>query len=1176
MAPTGGPRSSAALNTNSSMSDWQVAASNSTLNTWVGGRQPSWLANAKPVKPTPRPSHPPPPPQPQPQVQPSKQHITADNHNHVETTDPLPIVATTQPASLPVSAPATTSAPPRCTHPAQPGPPQPPPIQTQASSSAAHAVLPSPAPSDEPSPGIAESLNAVSVTQARFVLDTPLDDCSEARPQSRVSAADARTSSRQGKGVAATARTTTPANMALNTPPTPNLPPANINIAPREQLENPPAKRRRVENISKNPPRNPLLQFFESCGASRRLEARIQEIGGWDNLGRPVEQPRYRLLSEACEKRDLVFIALHQLFCTWSVRRVNVHQLCTKGVHFPNVVDAAFGIMETILKSNSNMRQDHVEWFAEFPGPLNFLRTNPVYASILVQVLDFLMCLSGKWLLKYNEHQTHGYPFLMSEFVNDFHLFSPNLQIIMFRASRRSLGIPDGGVAQHMEELFKKDQQRHRTRDGIIIRLVPSPEYEKYNISLTKEYKTIVARNRPSQSHRQEVQQPNHGAQAIQQPGLYPPTMNPQIQPQLPGNGNRVPGFQPHLAPLPSNSATPSNDGRPSNLTRGPINTSPTFVNPIPAGFTLPSNHFPHNGSLPTVSSPSSPFLQPHSPNIQVQFSPPSSGAQIMSAHLLREQQLQQQQRYQQIYQHQMQIQEQYRRRLSQQGGSVTSVSPQSIPSPTGVYGQSYPMQPTAQPHGAQNDNGQPGRPTQLPNPGSHVSNNGILSPTSITNALLANRHQGPNHHSPQAVHQRPPKEIVDRLVPPHGVTLPYSNYPRSPYCEVSVKASLHQAHLRSPKRMPQEPVSVKPERYYQAVKSFALSPVVTPPQAYLRKFKFTISELDYSKITRDVVKPGGFYPVNLFSSGSLRVRIRCCYKKKKSTPFSDSTWITTDTTWPQHIFMDLNGQTLSIMRKAHHSKDQPVEASSFVISGENSLSVYIPEVPTANNQESSEPPEPHIAVEIVEVLSHSAVLQMVKTYGTMPATKTRDIIKRRLGGSSSGNASDDELEMVDSLSIDLADPFSSRIFNVPVRGKACTHLECFDLETWLNTRLGKKSCYCGRESACTKCPKEPSFVDKWKCPLCNKDARPYSLHIDGFLVEVRSRLESENKLGTKSILVSSDGTWKPKEEPGGDDSGNDSDDDGDVKPPVRPKPITSSSAPSQRERAPIEIIELD
>lgn len=967
--------------------------------------------------------------------------------------------------------------------------------------------------------------------------------------------------------------------MALNTPPTPNLPPANINVAPREQVEDPPAKRRRVEN--------PSFQFLESCGASRRLEARIQSIGGWDNLDGPVERPRYQLLSEACDMKDLVFIALHQLFCTWTVRRADVYQLCTRGVHFPNVIDAAFHIIETLLRSNSTMKQGHIEWFAEFPAPLVNIGATPIYASVLRQVLDFLMRLCGKWQSIHDGHQANGYPFLMTEFVNDLLLFSPLLQTIMFRASRRSLGILDGPAASHIEGLFKSDQQHHRAPDGTITRLTPSPEYESYNITLAKQYKTLVARSR-LQGHYQSGQHPNApGTQSIQQPGLYPPTMNHQIRPELSRNTNHVSGFQPHPIILPSNSAVPGTGTLLSIPTPSPVNTSAPFMNPVPAGFTLPSSPFAPNSPVSMLSSPSGPFPQPNNAHIQAQFGHPNSEAQVIPAQLLRTHQIQmqhqlqiQQELHQQHILHQQLRQQQPRhmpvRRLSRQGGHITSTSPRPTPSPTGVHGQFYLIHPTGQLQDIQNANGQPGQLPRSPNPAGYMSNNGIPTPIGSTNtqpaspqARLTNRYQGPANYSQQNLHYQQHKSDNDRLIPEAGVTIPLSSYPRSPYCEISVKASLHQAHLRSPKRMPQELVSAKPERYYQAVKSFALSPTATAPRAHLQKFEFYISELDHARITRDVVKPGGFYPVNLFSSGSLRVRIRCCYKKKSSTPFSDSTWVITDTKWPEHIFMELNNHTLSIMRKAHHSKDQPVEASSFVVPGENLLSVYIPEkIKVPQGQET------YIAVEIVEVLSHSAVLQMVKTFGTVPADSTREIIKGRLGGSLSSNTDDDELEMVSNLSIDLADPFSCCIFNVPVRGKTCTHLECFDLETWLNTRLGKKSCYCGRESACTKCPKEPSFVDKWKCPLCDKDARPYSLRVDDFLVEVRAKLESENKLGTKSIVVSSDGTWKPKEEPGGDDSGSDSDED--VKFPARQKPVISSSTLLQREKAPIEVIELD
>jgi predicted phosphoribosyltransferase len=57
-------------------------------------------------------------------------------------------------------------------------------------------------------------------------------------------------------------------------------------------------------------------------------------------------------------------------------------------------------------------------------------------------------------------------------------------------------------------------------------------------------------------------------------------------------------------------------------------------------------------------------------------------------------------------------------------------------------------------------------------------------------------------------------------------------------------------------------------------------------------------------------------------------------------------------------------------------------------------------------------------------------------------------------------------------------------------------------------------------------------MIDVWKCPLCGSDARPYSLQIDDFLASVRSTLAEQDNLDVKAILISADGSWRPKEVP--------------------------------------------
>lgn len=159
-----------------------------------------------------------------------------------------------------------------------------------------------------------------------------------------------------------------------------------------------------------------------------------------------VERPRFVLLKKACSEGDLFFVALHQLFCLWTASRASVHGLCLEGVHDTSLVDAGFEIMGSVLKTNSKLKVEILRWFASFPLTLTAPGLYQFYADAICQVLDFLICLSKKWSRVNHDHLLLGYPLLMTELINTFRLYSPNLQTIIFRASRRTLGVPDHPV----------------------------------------------------------------------------------------------------------------------------------------------------------------------------------------------------------------------------------------------------------------------------------------------------------------------------------------------------------------------------------------------------------------------------------------------------------------------------------------------------------------------------------------------------------------------------------------------------------------------------------------------------------------------------------------------------------------------------------------------------------
>jgi len=275
------------------------------------------------------------------------------------------------------------------------------------------------------------------------------------------------------------------------------------------------------------------------------------------------------------------------------------------------------------------------------------------------------------------------------------------------------------------------------------------------------------------------------------------------------------------------------------------------------------------------------------------------------------------------------------------------------------------------------------------------------------------------------------------------------------------------------------------------------------------------------------------------------------------------SDWVVTETTWPEVIFMEVNNKMLEIRRKYHHGKDLPIDITPFLNRDPskqcNHLKISFPQTYKAPNQ-----PNFAVAIEIIEILQHQQIIDMCTKSQHIPEEQVRNNIK---AGLSTSLGDDDVAMIVSDLTIDLADPFMSKIFDIPVRGNTCLHRECFDLETYLMTRSSKP-----------KRQGQPCMADVWKCPLCGKDARPRSLRVDGFLLSVRASLAEQDKLDCKAILVSRNGEWRPKPEvecqkPRTSRTSADADDDDDDKDMVHVQVTTQQKVPKT---ADVQIIELD
>ena len=345
---------------------------------------------------------------------------------------------------------------------------------------------------------------------------------------------------------------------------------------------------------------------------------------------------------------------------------------------------------------------------------------------------------------------------------------------------------------------------------------------------------------------------------------------------------------------------------------------------------------------------------------------------------------------------------------------------------------------------------------------------------------------------------------------------------------------ALHQAHLRSPKY---EIADVKPvtrpvKRLYQVPTGCVLSPKVFSQSCPFFCWQFEISA-DYLQrkavdtlFILDPKNPALAEPVRQVTGGSLLYRLKCIQipATAPSTSITEDVWVTRETVWPNAIFPAINDQQLEVRRRLHHGKDLTIDITKYLKEGVNTLTCSL----LRTTEEMKAGKNFAIAVEMIEIVSDDRIgdLPVLLREADSKKAITKGLqsdLNCKIDESSAKKDRDDEEELVvvdAHLSIDITDPYTARVFELPVRGKTCLHRECFDLQTFFDTRKARTS-----EKDRERAPTNP---DEWKCPICKKDARPQNLVIDGFLQKVRKELGERNQLDIKAIKVQADGSWEP------------------------------------------------
>ncbi len=776
----------------------------------------------------------------------------------------------------------------------------------------------------------------------------------------------------------------------------------------------------------------------------RKAMQRLHATNVPDRPGVNYERPRIGLLRAACENSDFFFLRLHQLFCTDAWNRRNGQVTPLEDAH-----RSGLEVLSYLLVSNENLSADAIEWFSSFPLPWHILHASrPAFHSANVKVLSCLVKLSSHWAAMGSLCKSRAYPPLAEEMITCFDIESFTFQLVVFLALLRQIWQgPQDHCYQLTEAVFPKNYKETMLRRS---RNDPEDAHKAYSQVVVMEFQSIAL------CHRTHLQQ-----QAYQR--------------------NSLPSGQGQAVPVETSRNETHHD--PRSLSTNPTRQGLQAIQSISSTFTpSPSSAHPH--SRPPVIPGSLP----------IQYRSPFSGLAINTAT------------------------NSHNNSLNQSTTMLQSLQAPSIP------------------HGYQSPHHLQNQQTIF----GHSSSASRVS-SSMPSEIMAHQilpsnvpNQGATHITPQVP---PPAHRHSSYINPHPPPLPWLQneaqpsrleWPRQPQAAQTpqrnptqfIRANpnlnqiqpnptwnaLHQAHVRSPilSVYDLEGKSINMKKTFRYIKQ-----VIMPPGQLSRKklclhWTFNIEKALADTLARDTPGSDGSPPRRTLVPGTRLCRVRCIRVNKAHGIFSPHEWVVSENVWHTSTAIVLNGSALEIRKKSHHGKDLPIDVTSYIREGMNSISTAVIGFSADSIALYA------IGIEIIEVIEEQLLKRGI---AVLPG---QEACARMIDRSKSV---DPEVLVVDAqLVIDLKDPFSAQIFEVPVRGTHCRHNECFDRDIFLETRNSTRA-------------EEPCQPDAFRCPICGADARPQNLVIDGFLVQVREKLQQTNRLDAKAIVLRPSGEWDIKEE---------------------------------------------
>uniref|UniRef100_A0A8C7WK26 Zinc finger, MIZ-type containing 1a n=1 Tax=Oncorhynchus mykiss TaxID=8022 RepID=A0A8C7WK26_ONCMY len=210
------------------------------------------------------------------------------------------------------------------------------------------------------------------------------------------------------------------------------------------------------------------------------------------------------------------------------------------------------------------------------------------------------------------------------------------------------------------------------------------------------------------------------------------------------------------------------------------------------------------------------------------------------------------------------------------------------------------------------------------------------------------------------------------------------------------------------------------------------------------------------------------------------------------------------NTNWPAsvqvstHTYVSVNATPLTIERGDNKTSHKPLHLKQVCQPGRNTIQITVTACCCS-----------HLFVlQLVHRPSVRSVLQGLLKKRLLPAEHCITKIKRNFSSvvASSGNTSlngEDGIEQT-AIKVSLKCPITFRRIQLPARGHDCKHVQCFDLESYLQLN-------CER--------------GMWRCPVCNKTALLEGLEVDQYMWGILNAIQNSE---FEEVNIDPSCSWRP------------------------------------------------